>query len=96
MKKELPEPPDCHSASQAVELMSGWLIEGKLQCVVFPIWKDQPENWGTLLADTVSHICDAMSAKSGNTTDEIKGTIVNAFLKELDHPTDATEGEFFT
>ena len=95
MKRELPIPPEAETATQAVEIFRGWIIDGPLQCSLLPTaWKDDPGTWGLLLADAAMHIANALEEecglKRGNVIQEIK----RIFIAELENPTDEHEGIF--
>jgi Domain of unknown function (DUF5076) len=59
--RPLIEPPDAASAEQAVELIRAWIIDSHLQVSLFPtVWKENAQEWGTLLADVAHHIANAL------------------------------------
>jgi hypothetical protein len=95
MIKELPIPPDAHTAKQAVEIFRAWIIDGPLQCSLFPtVWKDDPSTWGMLLADAASHIANALQEECGLDRETILQSIKLAFVSELENATDEREGAF--
>ena len=95
MKRELPIPPDADSAEQAVEIFRGWLLDGGLQCSLFPtIWKDDPGTWGLLLADAANHIADAVAEDTGCPRDEVYERLCEVLVGELKTPSAEREGSF--
>ena len=93
--RELSIPPDAHSTQDAVELIRSWIIDGKLQCSLFPtIWADRPETWGVLLADVAHHVSNAASAQGRYTKQQILSSIAARFASEIAAPTDEHEGDF--
>jgi hypothetical protein len=95
MTRELPIPPDVETASESVELIRGWLIDGGLQCSLFPtLWKDSPEAWGILLADAAQHIADAIASETNSEPTKILQSIQRALTDELSSPSAEREGEF--
>jgi hypothetical protein len=60
MKALLP-PDDAIESDEATEVMRGWIVGGDLQVsLAFEAFGNRPEVWGQLLAETVSHLADAM------------------------------------
>ncbi len=95
MIRELTIPPDSKIASQAVEVIRGWIIDGQLQCSLFPtIWKDDPGTWGLILADAAIHIANALKEECGLDREKVIQEIKSIFVAELESPTDEHEGEF--
>ncbi len=95
MKRELPIPPDADSAEEAIEILRGWLLDGCLQCSLFPtIWKDDPGTWGVLLADVANHIADAVAEDTGRPRDEVYERLCEVLVGELKSPSAKHEGTF--
>lgn len=95
MKRELPVPPDAEQADQAIEVFRGWIVDGGLQCSLFPtVWKKTPEVWGILLADAARHVADAIAKESGIGSSEIFSAIRNKLVAELEDPSAEHEGQF--
>jgi hypothetical protein len=93
--RELPIPPDAQTTQNSVELIRSWVIDGKLQCSLFPtIWADRPETWGMLLADVARHISNAASEQGKHTKQQILQSIASRFASEIAKPTDEHEGDF--
>ena len=95
MKRELMLPPDAETARQAVELLRGWIIDGHPQYSLFPtVWKDDLSSWGRFLADTASHIANAIAEDGGGDSHEILKVITTAFIQEVTDPIGKHEGQF--
>ena len=95
MIRELTIPPDAHSAQQAIEVCRGWVIDGCLQCSIFPtLWKDDPGIWGVLLGDLANHISNAIAEETGQARVEIYKRICEILIVELKTPSDKHEGTF--
>jgi hypothetical protein len=93
--RELSIPSDAHNTQDAVELIRSWIIDGKLQCSLFPsIWAERPETWGLLLAYVAHHISDAASAQGHHTKQQILSSIASRFASEIAAATDEHEGHF--
>jgi hypothetical protein len=96
MQHELMQPPDASSATKAVELLRGWVIDGKPQYVLRgDLWQDKVGLWGLFLADTLNHLADALAKETGRNRDGILSEILASFSAELDVPTGVSEGAFF-
>src|SRR5438445_6672726 len=88
LKRELMRPPDAETAQQAVELLRGWIIDGHPQYSLFPtVWKDDLSAWGRFLADTASHIANAIAEDTGGDSNAILTSIITAFIQEVTDPT---------
>ena len=95
MKRELMLPPDAETAQQAVELLRGWIIDGHPQYSLFPtLWNDDLPAWGRFLADTASHIANAIAEDTGGDSVKILSAITTAFIQEANIPTGTHEGQF--
>jgi Domain of unknown function (DUF5076) len=95
MTRELPVPPDAAGAKQAIEVFRGWIIDGGLQCSLFPtVWQKTPEVWGMLLADAARHAANAIAEKTGADSAAVFSTIKAALEDELHDPSDEHEGRF--
>jgi hypothetical protein len=95
MVRDLPIPPDAESATQAVEVLRAWIIDGPLQCSLLPtVWKDDPATWGLVLADAVHHIANALEEECGLERSYVIQEIKRMFNAELDRPTDDHGGGF--
>lgn len=85
MENELP-PPQVPPASQSMELIRVWLIDGAPNFVITPnLWND-PAAWGLLLADLMRHLGNAYEA-DGKSRSEVISRIKEVFAAEWDEPT---------
>ena len=85
MGNELP-PPQVPSASQSMELIRVWLIDGAPNFVITPnLWND-PSAWGLLLADVMRHLGNAYEA-DGKNRSQVISRIKEVFDTEWDEPT---------
>ena len=92
--RPLPHPPDAESDKESLEMIRGWIVDGELQISLAAwIWKDQPKEWGRLLADAAYHLADAISEETGKNRDEIFRTISESVIYHLQHPPSNLEGE---
>jgi hypothetical protein len=86
MKALLP-PDDAIECDDATEVMRGWIVAGDLQVsLAFEAFGNRPEVWGQLLAETVSHLADAMSAERYGDRDAIFAQIQNSLMEHLEKP----------
>lgn len=91
--KELPIPPDARTARQADEILRGWIVDNRLQLSLLPsFWADDPKTWGTLLADAMHHVCDALATETKCDRSEIADLIIRAFRAEIEYPTGNHQG----
>jgi hypothetical protein len=68
------------------ELVRIFISDGKpIFLLKTPLW-DQPELWGLLIADLISHLGNAYSAEGFN-PDDIIGRVLVAFDAERNYPT---------
>ncbi|CAA6680158.1 MULTISPECIES: DUF5076 domain-containing protein [unclassified Lentimonas] len=92
--RKLPIPPDCHSADQAIELISGWIVDQKLQCSLYPsVFEKNPENWGVLLADAARHISRALEEEAGMDKDEVLSMIWKKMNESWNDPWEEFDGD---
>ena len=95
MKRELSIPPDAENATQAIEVIRGWIIDDGLQCSLFStVWAKTPGAWGILLADAARHAANAIAEDSGASSAEIFAKIRNSLESELREPSDEHQGHF--
>jgi hypothetical protein len=93
--RELPIPPDARTATRAIEIARGWIVDNRLQCSLFPtIWQDTPEVWGILLADLMSHIAQALAKETDLTEDQLRRIISKRLIDELRAPTAKHTGDY--
>ena len=75
-------------------MIRGWVVDGELQVSLAAwVWADEPEQWGSLLADSACHLADAISKETGKSRDEIFRAISGSLVHHLQHPPDNLEGE---
>lgn len=85
--KPLPPPDDAVDSNDAVEILRGWVVNQGLQVSLgFEVFGDRSEVWGQLLAEIVSHLADAMSAKNFGDRDAIFHRIKMSLLEHLENP----------
>lgn len=93
--RTLPIPPDAEVADQAIEVFRGWSVDNRLQCSLHPsVWADEPEIWGMLLADVVSHVSKALSRVTDLTEEHIRFMLTERLISELRSPTTKHPGDF--
>ena len=75
-------------------MVRGWVVDGQLQISLAAwVWKDHPEEWGRLLADSAGHLADAISKETGQNRDQIFYKISESLIHHLKSPPDDLEGE---
>jgi hypothetical protein len=85
--KPLPPPDDAIDHAEAVEVLRGWVVGGDLQVsLAFEAFGNSPETWGQLLAETVVHVADAMSAKGYGDRKALFARLQASLLSNLDRP----------
>jgi len=85
--KPLSPPDDAMEKEDAVEVLRGWIVNGDLQVsLAFEAFGNNPEIWGQLLAETVSHLADAMSAEKYGDRSAIFARIQSSLHEHLDNP----------
>ena len=57
------------------------------------VWREQPEEWGRLLADSACHLADAISKETGKSRAEVFRTIAESAIHHLQNPPDNLDGE---
>jgi len=91
--KPLPPPEDAIDHAKAVEVIRGWIVGGDLQVTLaFEAFGDDVETWGQLLAETVSHLADALSAEGYGERDAIHARIQSSLLDHLAEPYPGLQG----
>jgi len=77
----------------AVEVLRGWIVNGDLQVsLAFEAFGNNPEIWGQLLAETVTHLADAMSAEKYGDRDAIFTRIESSLREHLENPSPGLAG----
>jgi Domain of unknown function (DUF5076) len=85
--KPLPPPNDAINSDEAVEVLRGWVASGGLQVsLAFEVFGSRTEVWGQLLAETASHLADALSTKNSGDRDAIFSRIKASLLEHLETP----------
>jgi|SRR6185312_7276504 len=88
-------PPAALADPEAFEMLRAWIVRGGLQVVLSAgVWKDEPETWGRLLADTANHLADAIAAETGRNRSDIYAAIRDRLIEDLDDPDLERTGEF--
>jgi hypothetical protein len=92
--RPLPHPTDAEKDEDSLEIIRGWVVDGKLQISLAAwVWKDEPEEWGRLLAESACHLSDAISKETGKSRGEILKTISESLIHHLQHPPEDLVGE---
>jgi hypothetical protein len=85
--KSLPPPDEAIENQEAVELLRGWVVGEDLQVsIAFEAFGGHIEIWGQLLAETVTHIADALSAEGHGEQQDLYVRLRDSLLKHLDNP----------
>jgi hypothetical protein len=97
--KTLVIPPAAQRDADSVQMLSAWIAERRLHCALkVGMWRaeglDEPAAWGTLLADVVRHIGNALHEDAGLNQAEAVNAVVAGLLKELGEPTSDLTGSF--
>jgi hypothetical protein len=92
-------PPAAQRDENAVQILSAWIAEDGLHCSLkIGMRKDTDHNeaeaWGTLLADVVRHIANAMREEYGVDPSVTIAAIVDSLLEEVDEPSSEARGGF--
>jgi hypothetical protein len=86
--KPLVVPPAAQRDESSVQMLSAWIAENGLHCSMkVGMWKaqgrDEPKVWGTILADVVRHISNAIQEEQGFSAAETADTIMRALPQSL-------------
>jgi hypothetical protein len=97
--KSLVIPPAAQRDENAVQMLSAWIAERGLHCALnVGMWReqgmDEPAAWGTLLADVVRHIANALHEEARMDRAAAVSAVLRRLLDELDEPTSDAEGGF--
>ena len=93
--RPLIHPPNAEQDEDSLEVMRAWVIDGELEIAIAPwAWKDQPEQWGRLLADAAAHMADAIAKESDQQRSQIYKLIVQAAQHYFAHPSPDRHGDF--
>lgn len=95
--RELTIPPAAQRDPEAVEIIRGWVAEGaqwvSLNSDLFENRKFKEEwAWGIFLADTIRHLGNSISLRSGKEQSEIVEAIKIALLEEIQNPSSTARG----
>src|SRR5713101_2634882 len=73
--RPLPHPPEAEEHADSIEVLRGWIVEGELHVSIAPCWewREQPADWGRLLAQAAAQMAEAISNETGKDRAEIWG-----------------------
>jgi len=91
---ELPVPPEAEIAKEAHELFRGWIVNRRLECVLWPTAFEDHATWGVLLADAAHHIADALAEDQGVNAERVLREIADAFNQQMSESTRGHHGKF--
>jgi hypothetical protein len=84
MDKELPKPNGWRGKS--AEILSCWIVDGKLECIArMKTWEDV-STWGTLLADVIDRLSEGLARSRGLSKSEVSGVIFAQLQRSLKNP----------
>ena len=83
--RPLPHPPEAEEHADSIEVLRGWIVNGELQVSIAPCWewREQPTEWGRLLAEAAGQMADAISNETGKDRTEIYRTISESITHHL-------------
>ncbi len=90
--RPLPHPPEAEEHPDSIEVLRGWIVKGELRVTIAPCWewREQPAEWGRLLAEVAGQMADAISSETGKERAEIYRTILESITQHLENlPKDA-------
>ena len=91
----LPIPPGATDDPDSIEMIRGWVIDGKLTIALSAwVWRDNPETWGQFLADAAGHLADAISKELGTDRDVIYAKIRDRLVEDLEDSPRTLSGDF--
>jgi hypothetical protein len=91
----LPIPPTAKDDPNSIEMVRGWIIDGKLTIALSAwVWKDKPETWGQFLADAAGHVADAISKELGSDRNAIYAKIRDRLVQDLEESPRDLSGDF--
>lgn len=91
----LPIPPAAHEDAKSMEMIRGWVINGKLTIALSPlVWKDTPEVWGQFLADAAGHVADAIAMELGQDREILYAKIRDRLVQDLEDSPRDLSGDF--
>ena len=93
--RPLPHPPDAERDPDSLEMLRGWVVNGQFQISIAAwVWKEEPAEWGRLLADSANHLADAIAADTGRDRAEIYAAISESLIHHVQHPPGNLSGDF--
>ena len=93
--RPLVHPPNAERDEDSLEVLRAWIVDGELEIAIVPwAWKDQPKQWGRLLADAAAHMADAIAKETGEERDAVYERIVDSARHYFDHPSPDRQGDF--
>ena len=81
--RQLHMPDDVETATEAIEVLRGWVIDKHLQCSISASVFADHAQWGVLLADLAQHIAGAMHEVHQVDQQETLQKIVTAFTSAV-------------
>src|SRR5687768_15166381 len=92
-------PPAALRDDNSIQMISVWIAEKSLHSSLkIGMWKESGKNevpaWGTLLADTIRHIANALQEEYGYSKPETIATILESLHNQLADPTTDVHGQF--
>ncbi len=90
--RPLPHPPEAEKHTDSIEVLRGWIVEGELHVSIAPCWewREQPADWGRLLAQAAAQMAEAISNETGKDRAEIYRVISESITQHLQNlPKDA-------
>jgi hypothetical protein len=91
--RQLPIPVEDSEVEKSAEVIRVWVADGELYFSLFPIWKDNPEIWGCLLADTARHVARSLGDSVSENEERIFQQIKQKIMYELEKSTAAHSGQ---
>jgi predicted dehydrogenase len=91
----LPVPPSASDDPEAMELVRGWVVDGKLTVTLAAwVWKNSPETWGQFLADMAGHAADAIAKELGQDREHVYAKIRERLIADLEDSPRNLTGDF--
>jgi hypothetical protein len=93
--RPLPVPPAAETDAEALEMIRGWVIQGRLHISLAAwVWKDEPQTWGRMLAEAAGHLADAIAKDTGARRDVVFAKIRGSVIANLDDLPESLGGDF--
>lgn len=90
---ELPVPPELESDTEATEVLRAWIVNDNLECSLLTGIFEEPEMWGSLLADLIRTVAQGLQEQEGKDPQETIERIVTAFEQEINAPPEEEDEE---